>query len=239
MGYNPFFSVIIPYFNKGSDFELCLNSLVSQSFSCFEVIIIDDHSTDGYINKAEEYLNLLNIRVISRISKLNAEGGYAARNLGILNSSSNWIVFLDADDIWKENHLSYIYKLISTEYLEYGFIGTSFLPFYNNDTIIYEDNNDFEYTIYTLENLPISLPFYTSSICVSKNLIINNGLFPEGLFSRGGDVDTWYRIIFSLSRIYHIKSVTVLYNKSADNMVTNNPFKISDFKGEKNLIFGE
>src|SRR3546814_13546028 len=99
----PRFSVIMPLYNKAPHVAASINSVLAQSLSPHELIIIDDCSSDGGRDIAAAVRDP-RIRLFER--KSPGPGGYAARNLGIRQASGDWNAFLDADDIWHENHLA-------------------------------------------------------------------------------------------------------------------------------------
>ncbi len=90
----PFFSVIIPTHNRKALLKRALESVWTQSFTDYEVIVVDDGSTDG----TQEYLDGLRDR-IGVYGQPNGGPG-AARNLGIKHASGGRIAFLDSDDVW-------------------------------------------------------------------------------------------------------------------------------------------
>lgn len=87
------YSIIIPLYNKEKGILHSLNSVLSQSFSDFEIVIIDDGSTDGSV----ELVKSVNDDRIVLYSQINS-GPSAARNAGIRISRGEWLLFLDADD---------------------------------------------------------------------------------------------------------------------------------------------
>lgn len=104
---SPKISVIIPLYNKESSINKTVESVLSQTFMDFELLIIDDGSTDNSL----ECLSTFKDKRIKIISKKN--GGVSdARNFGIKASSSEYIYFLDADDIITEDCLSVFVDLI-------------------------------------------------------------------------------------------------------------------------------
>ncbi len=96
----PFFSIIIPLFNKENFIENTLESVLKQSFSDFEVLIINDGSTDTSEEKALAFKD-------ERIKYYLKENGgvSSARNFGIEKAQSEYITFIDADDFWYPNFL--------------------------------------------------------------------------------------------------------------------------------------
>jgi glycosyltransferase involved in cell wall biosynthesis len=102
----PKISVVIPLYNKGFIISETLNSVLAQTFKDFEVIIVNDGSTDNGFEIVSQYTD-------NRIRLYNQEnkGAAAARNLGIEKATGELIAFLDADDYWYPNHLEELFKL--------------------------------------------------------------------------------------------------------------------------------
>ena len=101
-----FVSVVIPLCNKESYIRRALNSIVNQSFQDFEVIIVDDGSTD----KGAEVVRGFDDPRIRLIQQENS-GTFTARNRGIKAARGDLIAFLDADDEWKPEHLEVLLRL--------------------------------------------------------------------------------------------------------------------------------
>src|SRR5690606_955976 len=102
-----FFSVIIPLFNKEKYIKATLDSVFKQTFQDFEIIVINDGSTD---NSENEVLKFDSSKI--RYFKTENKGVSAARNFGINQAKGRFITFLDADDYWLPHFLSEIYKYI-------------------------------------------------------------------------------------------------------------------------------
>ena len=111
--YNPFVSVIIPLYNGRRYIEECLRSVLSQTYNNYEIIVVNDASTDGSIdivkNLAKDFLG--RIRIISHDDELN-HGIAASRNLGIREAKGEYIAFLDQDDIWLDRRLEKQVKIL-------------------------------------------------------------------------------------------------------------------------------
>lgn len=104
---NPFFSVVIPLFNKGNYIEATLQSVLAQSFSDFEILVVNDGSTDGGPKKVRE----INDPRISLFHQKN-KGVSVARNVGAEHAKGKYIALLDADDYWYPDHLENLHQLI-------------------------------------------------------------------------------------------------------------------------------
>lgn len=102
-----FFSVVIPTYNRAAVIANAINSVLNQSFQDFELIIVDDGSTDDTESIVSRFCN----DKISYFKKINS-GGSAARNFGIRIARGRYIAFLDSDDWFNENHLENAYNYL-------------------------------------------------------------------------------------------------------------------------------
>ncbi len=133
-------SIIIPLYNKEPIIERTVRSVLSQSFVDFELIIVDDGSTDGSVNVVN---SLRDCRI--RLIRQKNGGPGKARNTGALYAKGNWILFLDADDELMPGALelfdSLIKKSDGTELISCEFItkqqDKENQPFLYNDSLIY------------------------------------------------------------------------------------------------------
>jgi glycosyltransferase involved in cell wall biosynthesis len=105
---NPNVSVIVPVYNVEHYLKKCIDSLLSQSFDDFEIILINDGSTDNSASICEEYA-LNNPRI--RLFHQKNTGASAARNLGIDNACGEYICFVDSDDWVESNYLSDFFNI--------------------------------------------------------------------------------------------------------------------------------
>ena len=99
-------SVVIPLYNKERQIAHTLRSVFAQTFQDFEVVIVDDGSTDGSVAEVEKFTDS-RIRLIRQVNA----GVAAARNRGIEEAQGELIAFLDADDEWKPEYLATQYHL--------------------------------------------------------------------------------------------------------------------------------
>ena len=105
---HPFFSVVIPTYNRKSFLKKSIESVLSQNFKDYELIVVDDGSNDSSILLVADYLGV----GLSYI-RTGHHGVSHARNTGILNSKGSYIAFLDSDDRWENNKLEDSFKYIS------------------------------------------------------------------------------------------------------------------------------
>jgi len=209
------FSVIIPLYNKELSIKSTIKSVLAQTFRNFELLIINDGSTDNSFSVAESITDT-RIRIINK-----KNGGVSsARNFGIQASKNEYIAFLDADDYWFPNCLEEFAKLI-VKYTEAKVFCTGHM--------LTGHHNPGTNKSYYLNDLhmatAIAMAKYTyAAVCtgcitISKKCFIKSGLFDENL-SHGEDTDMWFR----LSDIYlfaKTEVVTMEYRIQAENRATN------------------
>lgn len=117
----PTISIIIPVYNSEKYLSSCLDSILSQSFSDNEIILIDDGSTDNSSEICEKYARKNNR--IKFLHKING-GVSSARNVGLNNAKGEWVYFADADDTLLPNSLNTIYDTIKrypSEFYMFGY----------------------------------------------------------------------------------------------------------------------
>ena len=125
---NNLVSIITPSYNSSKFIEECINSVTSQTYKDWEMIIVDDCSTDDSIQVITKYAKKNNrIKVI--LLKENV-GAAEARNIAIKESKGKYIAFLDSDDLWKKKKLEKQLKFMSKNDVAFSF--TSYQPISEN-----------------------------------------------------------------------------------------------------------
>lgn len=215
------FSVIIPVHNKLPHLHRTINSILTQSYRDFEIVVINDASTDGSLEKIKEYQNQ-KIRIYNR--ETPGSGGYAARNLGIKVAKYDWIAFLDADDEWHKDYLKEIKDCINL--FNPSLVSTKWEKKYDNSLSNIDNNVDkLSYDPFNLKDY-LQNPRYvwTGAVVIHKSIIDNVGGFPEDkLCKRGGDVDTWIRWLYESNKNIFINKTLSFYYQGTVNQVTSIP----------------
>ena len=119
------FSVIIPLYNKAPYVRKALETVCAQTYRDYEIIVINDGSTDNSAIIAEEYLNGVEGISYKILSQPNA-GVSAARNNGVAQASGDYIAFLDADDWWEPTYLEKMAQHIK-DYPEAGLYACNYI----------------------------------------------------------------------------------------------------------------
>lgn len=124
----PKISVIMPCFNAAEFIGTALQSVADQTVQPYEILVINDGSTDDSLNMIKASTLPIRLLTSSRI------GGAGARNLGIRSAQGEWLAFLDADDLWHSNHLERAIE-ITQQFNPVGYINHYNHINQNNDTI--------------------------------------------------------------------------------------------------------
>jgi len=113
MTYRPFVSVVIPTFNRAQRVQAALASVLAQTYPEFEVIVVDDGSTDGTAEAIQRLISPQrgNGKQIRYFFQPN-QGQSAARNKGIDEARGEWVAFLDSDDVWLPEKLEWQLRAI-------------------------------------------------------------------------------------------------------------------------------
>jgi len=221
------FTVVIPVHNKAPHVARSIQSVLDQSYGNFELIIINDASTDHSMDKVSEFDDP-RIRVFHRNEP--GAGGYAARNLGIEKANAEWIAFLDADDTWSRDHLKQFIESIK-RYPEAGFFSSGWEN-YKSEKTRYPDpfyakyhqssgNSKFlSFDDYLYEQVMGRSPVCTIVTCISKKILKEVSGFPTGKAKRGGDVDTWLRCVEASNGMVWSNHLGAIYYRDSINMVT-------------------
>jgi glycosyltransferase involved in cell wall biosynthesis len=185
-------SVIIPLFNKEHFIKKTLLSVLSQTFSDFEVLLINDGSTDGSVDVVNSFIDE---RITLHTTK--NKGVSHARNYGVSKSSSDLIAFLDADDLWEPNHLENLNSLY-TSFPKCGLYAAAYYKqFFNGKKMNAHFNGvstDHFGVIedYFSASITDSIA-WTSAVLIPKKTFLEIGGFDEEMRS-GQDTDLWIRI---------------------------------------------
>lgn len=214
-------SVVIPLYNKAAHIQRALDSVLAQSCTDCEVIVVNDGSTDGSEKIVERYTDP-RIRLIHR-EHVNSAGGHAARNRGIAEARADLIAFMDADDEWLPEHLETILRLRG-RHPQCGAYSTAFrvVTPRGKEVISYAGIPDppFEGVIPNyFRTVHGDHAICSSSVGVPKAVFDVCGCFPEGE-PRRGDLDMWCRIALKYP-IAFSTYVGAVYRRDADNRIRN------------------
>lgn len=224
----PLISVVIPLYNKEPYIKRAINSVLSQQVQEFELIIVDDGSTD----KSAEVVKSITDKRIKLIHQENA-GVSAARNRGIKESQTDLIAFLDADDEWMPNILETILRL-RKKYPGAGAYTTAYKIYDDSGKVINPNYNGIPpspweglITNYFLLTSCGQYPVCSSCVVVPRNIFLEVGVFPVGV-CLGEDLDMWGRIALKYPIVFSRK-IGAIYHREAVNRACNERINIEQY----------
>lgn len=215
-------SVVIPLYNKEDCIKKTLDSVLNQSYKDFEVIVVDDGSTD----KSAEIVASITDSRIRLITQRNG-GPSAARNRGIKEANEEYVAFIDADDIWFPDYLKEMVDMLTSfpEAVIWGFNYSLIKDgeVVNKETVVFRG-----YVGEKWDSFPFF--FWSSSTCCRRSSLLELGGFDERMVY-GEDIDMWFRLLLSGKGVLDSR-VMALYFKDGNDSLTQHTMPL-----EKHLPF--
>lgn len=206
------FSIVIPLFNKEDSIQVTLKSVIAQTNGDFEVIVVDDGSTDNSVAMVGE----IGDSRIKLIKKPN-EGVSATRNTGIELARYEYIALLDADDIWEPDYLAEQKKMIK-EFPDaalwscaYGYLtGEKKVEV---DHLLPDGFRNYVKDYFDMKRATDL--FCSSSVVIRKNAFKKAGKFDPRI-GYAEDLDMWYRLILAFPVAFYNKTLAY-YQQESEN----------------------
>ena len=215
---NELISIIVPIYNTEKYLHECLDSILNQSYTNFEVLLINDGSTDSSGTICQEY-----VERDSRFRYFEKDNGgvASARNLGLERSEGTYITFIDSDDWVEFNYLEVLYTALKendtdvaiSTYKRFAQDGVFYLRSYSkeNDEFLNigkRNRNSFLEILPKLGELDHS--FYSISSKLIKREIIGNLLFDEQV-SYAEDLNFFFRLYLGVESVVYVRDYTYIY----------------------------
>ncbi len=209
-------SVIIPVYNVAKYLDQCIESIINQSYSYFECILVDDGSTDGSGDICDTWAEK-----DSRIKVYHQEnqGVSATRNFGIKKAKGEYIYFIDADDIINQN----IFNNIPASDLILG----SYEIVYNDHIIKKEHSKNYLVSNYALSFLKEDIKACIGSFIVNKRILIKNNIIFNPTYKYGEDLEFILKVIMASQSIIISDDTFVKYIQHSNN--TMNTYSLSRY----------
>ena len=199
---NPRFSVIMPLYNKERYVKKAIESVIAQTYRDFELIIIDDGSSDNSAAICEEFFQTFNHSLAHSINvnpsfvhsfiRQTNSGVAAARNRGVAESHGEFVCFLDADDWWESTFLEEMDRLIA-EYPDAGIYASNYIYYKPGKTHVAlslpRGYLDYPKAYYEGSSMPV----WTGATCMLRKVFDEMGGFPLGI-KLGEDFLLWAKI---------------------------------------------
>lgn len=221
----PKFSIIIPLYNKEKDIKKTLESLFAQSLSDFEVIIVNDGSTDN----SEKVVQSFTDPRIKLFSKKN-EGVALTRNFAVEKATAQHVAFMDADDYWHPHHLENLFELIS-KFPNEQWYATAYEKKHNKKMTtsmispIMEKEEWMGIVDDYFKNSLIDALAWTSAVCMKKEFFQKlNGFDSTITNGAGEDTDLWLRAALASPLVFSTR-ISARHNLDGSNRISHTPTK--------------
>lgn len=212
----PRFSIVCPVFNSKGWVQKTLDTVLDQTFRPFELIVVDDGSSDDTPALIAQYLQLQNPIFPWTILRGEHRGPGAARNSGIRAAQGDWIAFLDSDDLWAPNKLERVAQAIAMT------PDANFFCHHEELAKLDGQRVALDYASYYNSNRPLPVQLYqrnlfsTSAIACRRIILLEYGLFDESLMS-AQDYELWLRLSSRL-RVVFVQERLGLYIERQGNI---------------------
>ena len=202
------FSVIMPLYNKAPYVEKAIRSVLEQTYPHYELIVINDGSTDNSAEIAEKLLEgVTNAKFINQQNS----GVATTRDNGVAIGKGEYVCFLDADDWWDVSFLQEM-SLFIKEYPEAGIWGTNYWYVKRGMTRV-GVRCETGYINYPLVyKSQTSMPLWTGAVCISKETFLKYGGFPAGI-KLGEDFLLWTKIALE-RKVAFLNKPVAYYNNN-------------------------
>lgn len=211
------FSVVIPLYNKAPYIAKAINSVLSQTFTDFELVIVDDGSKD---DSAEIATKAIECRQNCRLIRQENAGVSMARNNGVAASHGDYLCFLDADDWWEPTFLEKMSKLI-VEFPDAGIYGTNYTIVNETKkktrvaTIGVEEGFEKGYINYCQAYAKtMYMPLWTGAVCIPRTVFDETRGFPKGV-KLGEDFLLWVQVALK-HKVAFLNRPLSFYNQDVD-----------------------
>jgi glycosyltransferase involved in cell wall biosynthesis len=227
----PFFTVVIPTHNRSNLLKRAVASVLDQTFRLFELIIVDDHSTDGTFSVVRSFSDNRIHYILNRRTK----GACGARNTGMQAATGPWVAFLDDDDVWISNKLEFQYELTKNVNATVGLICSDYAIYKKEKSkpVIFKNRPSGWVKDKLLFGGIIGC---LSSVCVRTEVLKAIGGFDER-FPSCQDQDLFLRVA-ELSQFAHVpKTLVLMYQEPRNRIGQNAEAKLEGYIMFRNKYF--
>lgn len=204
-------SVVLTSYNSEKFIKEALDSVQSQTFKKWELFLVDDNSDDNTRRIAEIYAK--HDPRISLIPSDKRSGGPAVgRNRGVAASSSEWVAFLDADDLWHPQKLEMQFKIILANSCR--FCCSKMRDFEQSSDLSFDPVSKISYSIVKFKNQRIRAQIPISSVILSRKVALDFPFNEKSQYVAVEDYDCWLRILRNKTHCYKLNHVLIGYRRS-------------------------
>lgn len=208
-------SIIVPVYNAGIYIEKTVNSVCAQTYTDWELILVDDQSKDNTLAVVKSYLDTKGDERIRLIEKESNEGAAAARNTGIDAAEGRYIAFLDADDLWMPDKLEK--ELAFMQEKQAAFVFTA-----------YEFGDENAFGTGKVVHVPEKLTYrkaLSRTVIFTTTVLFDSKLTGRELIKmpivKSEDTATWWKVLKSGITAYGLDEVLAVYRRPPSSLSSN------------------
>lgn len=216
-------SIIVPVYNAEKFLNDTIKSVLDQTYSNFELLLVNDCSTDNSVKIIKKY----NDKRIKLINNKENSGAAVSRNNGIKESKGRFICFLDADDLWEKEKLEKQIKFMEEKACSFSFTGYEFadengMP--NGKKVFVPDKINYRKA---LKNTTI----WTSTVMFDMKKLQKEDIYMPNV-RRGQDTATWWKVLKKIDYAYGLNEILSFYRRTNQSLSSN---KLTALKRTWNL----
>ncbi|MBO6195206.1 MAG: glycosyltransferase family 2 protein [Bacilli bacterium] len=205
-------SIIIPVYNAEKFIDETINTVLNQTYTNWELLLVNDCSTDNSVKLIQKYLKDERIKLIN--NKVNSKAA-VSRNNGIKKAKGRYICFLDADDLWDKEKLEKQVKFMNKKDCAFSFTGYEFADengkpngkkVFIPETITYKQ---------ALKNTTI----WTSTVMFDMNKLSKENIYMPNIKSE--DTASWWSILKKIDKAYGLNEILSFYRRTEGTLSSN------------------
>lgn len=207
-------SIVIPVFNAERFIKDTIDSILNQTYTNWELILVNDCSSDNSVKIIQEYLK--KDKRIKLIENRKNSKAAITRNNGIKAANGKYICFIDADDFWDKSKLKKQIDFIKTKRCAFSFTGYEFTDEFGNTN---------GKKVYVPEKISYNQALKNTTIWTSTVMFDMTKLSKEDIYmpnlSRGQDTATWWKVLKKIDYAYGLNEILSFYRRSNCTLSSN------------------
>lgn len=206
-------SIIIPVYNAEKFIDETINTVLDQTYTNWELILVNDCSTDNSVKLINKYLVDDRIKLIN--NKTNSRAAIS-RNNGIKKANGRYICFLDADDKWDKNKLEKQVKFIKEKDCAFSFTGYEFA----DEKCIPNGKKVFVPKKISYKQALKNTTIWTSTVMFDMTKLSKDDIYMPNV-PRGQDTATWWKVLKKIDYAYGLDEILSYYRRTSESLSAN------------------
>ena len=207
---SPLVTIVMPSYNARRFIQLSIQSVLNQTYSEWELLVVDDYSTDNTVEIVKALVEKDSRIEVIRLPS-NSGGPATPRNIGVKQANGNYVAFLDSDDIWHPKKLELQMQILVDTNSE--FCCTAMRDFVSEDAIIFLEPDSGNHVGVNFKQQQLRARIPTSSVIATKSLLQETPFNESRSYVAVEDYDCWLRILEKTSSSIKLLSPLLFYRQ--------------------------